>query len=163
MTEQEKKARARRLAQNKGVKAGTVRTGAGGKYLRKYNATTGRWEKIGAAKGSGYGRRTSISASQASKAESRRSKPVTLTGGQKPSGGTNAKPKKMAVEGPKVSRPRSTDWYSQIGGRVQRTTYRNRPSDFPKGARLQVVKERNKDAEGRNVYRYVQVSSKKKK
>lgn len=38
------KARALRLKQNKGVKAGTVKMGAGGKVMRKYNAKTGRWE-----------------------------------------------------------------------------------------------------------------------
>lgn len=38
------KARALRLKQNKGVKAGTVKMGAGGKVMRKYNAKTGKWE-----------------------------------------------------------------------------------------------------------------------
>jgi hypothetical protein len=34
----------RRKAQNRGVKAGTVRVGAGGKTVRRYNAKTGRWD-----------------------------------------------------------------------------------------------------------------------
>ena len=38
------KARLLRIKQNKGVKAGTVRTGAKGQTVRKYNAKTGRWE-----------------------------------------------------------------------------------------------------------------------
>ena len=37
-------AMARRKMQNKGVKAGTVRVGAGGKTVRRYNAKTGRWD-----------------------------------------------------------------------------------------------------------------------
>ena len=39
---------AARKAANKGVAAGTVRKGAGGKYMRKYNAKTGRWDIVGA-------------------------------------------------------------------------------------------------------------------
>jgi hypothetical protein len=39
-------ARKRRLEQNKGVKAGTIRAGAAGKGVRKYNAKTGRWERV---------------------------------------------------------------------------------------------------------------------
>lgn len=35
---------AKRKEQNKGVKAGTVRIGAGGKTVRRYNAKTGRWD-----------------------------------------------------------------------------------------------------------------------
>ena len=35
---------AKRKAQNKGVKAGTVRVGAKGKTVRRYNAKTGRWD-----------------------------------------------------------------------------------------------------------------------
>ena len=34
----------RRKAQNRGVKAGTVRIGAKGKTVRRYNAKTGRWD-----------------------------------------------------------------------------------------------------------------------
>lgn len=36
----------RRQTQNRGVKHGTVRTGAGGRTQRKYNAKTGRWNVI---------------------------------------------------------------------------------------------------------------------
>jgi hypothetical protein len=34
----------RRRAQNRGVKAGTVRIGAKGKTVRRYNPKTGRWD-----------------------------------------------------------------------------------------------------------------------
>lgn len=37
----------RRQEQNRGVKGGTMRRGAGGKTMRKYNASTGRWEVVG--------------------------------------------------------------------------------------------------------------------
>lgn len=47
---QSKAARAARLAANKGVKAGTVRKGAGGKYVRQWNAKTARWDIVGASK-----------------------------------------------------------------------------------------------------------------
>lgn len=36
----------RRQTQNRGVKGGTVRTGAGGKTTRRYNSRTGRWDVI---------------------------------------------------------------------------------------------------------------------
>ena len=47
---QSKAALAARKAANKGVKAGTVRKGAAGKYDRKWNAKTARWEIVGARK-----------------------------------------------------------------------------------------------------------------
>lgn len=40
-----------RLKQNKGVKAGTVRVGAAGKGTRRYNAKTGRWDRITGTQG----------------------------------------------------------------------------------------------------------------
>lgn len=46
------KARQRRLEQNKGVKGGTIRVGAAGRGVRKYNAKTGRWERVTGATGS---------------------------------------------------------------------------------------------------------------
>lgn len=46
------KARLRRLEQNKGVKGGTIRAGAAGRGVRKYNAKTGRWERVTGATGS---------------------------------------------------------------------------------------------------------------
>lgn len=45
------KARQRRLEQNKGVKSGTVRAGAAGRGVRKYNAKTGRWERVAGVSG----------------------------------------------------------------------------------------------------------------
>lgn len=38
----------RRKAQNKGIAPGTVRKGAKGNYMRRYNAKTGRWDIVGA-------------------------------------------------------------------------------------------------------------------
>lgn len=39
-----------RMAANKGVKAGTVREGAGGKHMRQWNAKSARWEIVGSTK-----------------------------------------------------------------------------------------------------------------
>jgi hypothetical protein len=36
-----------RQRQNFGVKGGTLRRGAGGKTMRRYNASTGRWDVVG--------------------------------------------------------------------------------------------------------------------
>lgn len=52
-TYQSKASRAQRLAQNKGVKHGTVRTGAGGRTLRRYDSSTGRWNVVRASTGQG--------------------------------------------------------------------------------------------------------------
>lgn len=59
MADKKKSALQKRLKQNEGVKSGTVRMGAAGKGLRKYNAKTGRWEKIG------YGSRTGAKSTSA--------------------------------------------------------------------------------------------------
>lgn len=59
MPNKKKSALEKRQEQNKGVKSGTVRMGAKGKGLRKYNEKTGRWEKIG------YGSRTGAKSTQA--------------------------------------------------------------------------------------------------
>lgn len=45
------KARQRRLDQNKGVKGGTIRAGSAGRGVRKYNAKTGRWERVSGVTG----------------------------------------------------------------------------------------------------------------
>jgi hypothetical protein len=36
-----------RQTQNLGVASGTLRRGAGGKTMRRYNASTGRWDVVG--------------------------------------------------------------------------------------------------------------------
>jgi hypothetical protein len=59
VAEKKKSALQKRLEQNKGVKAGTVRMGAKGKGLRKFNEKTGRWEKFG------YGSRTGAKSTKA--------------------------------------------------------------------------------------------------
>lgn len=59
MAEKKKSALQKRLEQNKGVKSGTVRMGAKGKGLRKFNEKTGRWEKFG------YGSRTGAKSTKA--------------------------------------------------------------------------------------------------
>lgn len=56
---EKKSALQKRKEQNKEVKSGTVRMGAKGKGLRKYNSKTGRWEKIG------YGSRTGAKSTSA--------------------------------------------------------------------------------------------------
>jgi len=43
---QSKASRAKRLQQNVGVKHGTVRSGRGGRGLRRYDASTGRWNLV---------------------------------------------------------------------------------------------------------------------
>lgn len=59
MADKKKSALEKRLEQNKGVKAGTIRMGAKGKGLRKFNAATGRWDKVA------YGSRTGAKSTKA--------------------------------------------------------------------------------------------------
>lgn len=55
----QKKTAAQRKKENEGVKGGTIRTGAKGKTVRKYNANTGRWDVIQKnTSGTGYGKTT---------------------------------------------------------------------------------------------------------
>lgn len=173
--ERAKKALARRLSQNKGVKHGTVRTGAGGKFVRKYNSKTGRWDKISSAAGTGYGRGkkpSQLSSAPAKKVTQSTAPSATVSSSRGNAKFTPIQPPKVtrvtdrkaaASEGTRNkaagystrSQPRST---SRIGGRVERTVFTNRPSDFPKGTKLQLQKQKSKDAQGRSVYRYVDAS-----
>jgi hypothetical protein len=61
----------KRLKQNKGVKHGTVRTGAGSKSTRKYNAKTGRWDVMSAKTGKGATTSTASKAASSAAARSR--------------------------------------------------------------------------------------------
>ena len=57
---QSKSSRQARLAQNKGVKHGTRRVGAGGRVVRSWNAKTARWDRVGPASRSGIHGQVSV-------------------------------------------------------------------------------------------------------
>lgn len=76
MTAAQKAAQRRR--DNAGVKAGTVREGAAGRGVRKYNAKTGRWEKVNQAGLGGTAKIGAVKKSSAPSASSS-SKPGTTT------------------------------------------------------------------------------------
>jgi hypothetical protein len=170
----------RRKAQNRGVKAGTVRVGAGGKTVRRYNAKTGRWDVTKKdVKATGTTLRPVKSSSTTTTSDRKRG---GYAGGQtsytptktKTTVGNKTYPNltlaKKSSEGPKVGKKDTSSGFDRFARKgllaavFDRGTGRvttNRASDFPKGTPLQLVKSRNKDSQGRDVYRYVKVSKTK--
>lgn len=73
------KAAARRRADNAGVAAGTIRQGAAGRGARKYNAKTGRWEKVNQAGLGGTAKIGAVKKSSPKPTGSTPSKPGTTT------------------------------------------------------------------------------------
>jgi len=153
MTEAEKKAQARRRQQNAGIKAGTVRLGAKGKTVRRYNPKTGRWDVTKSNVKPGVSLRPTK--------KSNSTTPPSLT---KPTNSRTTSRAPKRLEGPK--RP-TKDTRSAIdkfaskgvlGSLMDRGTGRittNKVSDFPRGTKLHLSKQRNKDAQNRDVYRWV--------
>ncbi len=69
-----------RKAQNKGVKGGTLRTGAKGKTVRKYDAKTGKWNVVGkTTAGKAGGRNYTMPKPSESKSKTATSAPGTFT------------------------------------------------------------------------------------
>lgn len=132
----------RRKAQNQGVKGGTVRTGAKGKFVRKYNDKTGRWEKVQSTAGTGYGKSTPsyLSTRQAPKSDKKTS---GATGTYTKSYERPVTPKaSKAPEGPKASSKRSVV-FGGAGSRSikgKRAVTTNRPE---RGKTMQLVTERD--------------------
>lgn len=156
----------RRKAQNRGVKAGTVRIGAKGKTVRRYNAKTGRWDVT--KKNVKPGVQLATPKARATKSPSVTGVPSSL----KSRTGT-VTPASRASEGPKRSAPKKSSWESFANNPVSYITrgtsnrvITNKPSDFKatRGTRppLQLVKQRGKDAQGRDIYRWVEVKRTKK-
>lgn len=81
-----KSAADRRKAQNEGVKDGTIRKGAGGKFMRRYNAKTGRWDVVSNLSVKTGGTTTARRETMAKKAET----PKQTLKGERPSPKTAA-------------------------------------------------------------------------
>jgi hypothetical protein len=96
------KARQMRLQQNKGVKGGTVRVGAAGRSVRKYNAKTGRWDRVATRTGSGSRSATSATVSSATAAAKSRKPSRSATSGTVSSAiaAGNAKGKQFSTRSP---------------------------------------------------------------
>jgi hypothetical protein len=95
-------ARDARLQQNKGVKGGTVRVGAAGRSVRKYNAKTGRWDRVATRTGSGSRSATSATVSSATAAAKSRKPSRSATSGTVSSAiaAGNAKGKQFSTRSP---------------------------------------------------------------
>lgn len=115
-----------RKKDNRGVKDGTLRRGAGGKTMRRYNATTGRWQVVKVIDKKGRTKKTAkvTSASDA------------------PSGSTttSSNTSKARVEGNKRSIPRKKPAViDPFNTRKTSGPVRNRPE---RGVPMKLVKER---------------------
>ena len=131
-----------RLKDNKGVKDGTLRRGAGGKTLRRYNARTGRWQVVKVIDKKGRTRKT---------------KKVT-SASDTPSGSQATPPptSKARIEGNKRSIPRNKPTViDPFKTRESSGPVRNRPE---RGVPMRLVKER----ESKSPLKYV-IPSKKSK
>ena len=118
----------KRLKDNKGVEDGTVRKGKGGKNIRRWNKSTGRWEKVsvkGAAKDYGSVSRrgkdeTTVRPESSDAPSSRADKNVGLGGtaatykrpGVQPAKYkvVNVKPQKKTPESTAVTRGKRDPW-----------------------------------------------------
>jgi hypothetical protein len=146
----------RRKAQNRGVKAGTVRIGAKGKTVRRYNAKTGRWDVT--KKNVKPGVQLAKPGTRATRSVSTGSAPSSL----KPRGSSpSVRPASRASEGPKRSVKKKSTWESfannPVGYVARGSSGRvvaNKTSDFPKGTKLQLRKTRRKDSSGRDIYQW---------
>ena len=147
----------RRKQQNRGVKAGTVRIGAKGKTVRRYNPKTGRWDVtkknmkpgVPLAKPGSRSKTTSVPSSLQSTKTSKTTARATPS---------------TRYEGPKRSVKPKSSWESFANNPVGYVTrgssnrvVTNKTSDFPKGSKLQLRKTNRKDANGRDVYRWTKV------
>ena len=148
-TYQSKASRAQRLAQNKGVKHGTVRTGAGGRSLRRYDSSTGRWNVVRTKTGQG---------ARSSKT------PVTKPQNISPaSSNGSARISSVNIEGPKRSMARGSSVAAFANNPFGYLSAKSRTSGGPSlsqgrpamGTPMQLSKSRRKDPQGRSVYRWI--------
>jgi hypothetical protein len=138
---QSKSSLEKRKAQNKGVKDGTVRTGRGGRTLRRYNAKTGRWNAIATT-----GRTKGVMG-----AKTRQVKPASTKLAGSGSDAVNAATSSGSAHLSSLAKS-ATDSLTSIPRRKsflsprlhpRRTATTNRPKDFPKGTPLRLQKSKS--------------------
>ena len=129
-----------RKAQNKGVKDGTVRTGRGGRALRRYNAKTGRWNIV-----ANTGRSKGV---MGAKTRQVKTASTRIAGS-----GTDAVNASTSAGSGRISSlaKSATDSLTSIPRRKsflaprlhpRRKATVNRPRDFPKGTPVQLKKQK---------------------
>ena len=132
-----------RLNDNKGVRDGTIRKGKAGKGLRRWNKSTGRWEKV-AVKNAAKTYRSISSRGKTEDAKKRESKRA-----KNPNLGLGGKNKKYVSPSPK----KPTSRFSQSGGGLVGSGKGNKGIDpnlglgnwnFKTGSRLKMPKFRLK-------------------
>jgi hypothetical protein len=132
---------AQRAKQNAGIKDGTVRLGASGKSYNVYDAKTATWKRgTATSKGSPSApAKTPVSLTKTSTGSTKR-----FEGPKKPKKDTRSGLDRFAARG-------VLSVFDRGSGRVTA----NKVSDFPRGTALQLTKSKNKDAQNRDVYRWV--------
>jgi hypothetical protein len=144
-----------RLRQNKGVKHGTIRTGAGGKSTRRYNSATGRWDVVSAKTGKGA-RSNKLAVKSAPKLPGAGTDRVNAASSSGSAWASNA------AEGPRRSMARGSSlaafannpfgYLSSRSSASSSAVSTNRPS---RGTPMRLAKSRNKTATGRSQYRWI--------
>jgi hypothetical protein len=128
-----------RKAQNKGVKHGTVRTGRGGRSLRRYNANTGRWNIVattGRTKGV-MGAKTSQVKSASTKIAGSGTDAVNAS-----SSAGSARTSSLAknARDSLMSMPRTKNPLAAINRKTRTRKTVNRPRDFGMGTAVRLKK-----------------------
>ncbi len=131
-----------RKAQNKGVKHGTVRTGRGGRALRRYNAKTGRWNIVattGGTKGV-MGAKTRHVKTPSTKIAGSGTDAVNAATS---SGSARTSSLVKSATDSLMSIPRKRPLLPAPRLHPRRTATANRPKDFPKGTPLRLQKSKS--------------------
>tara|TARA_A100001388_G_scaffold143238_1_gene106273 strand:+ start:7760 stop:8233 length:474 start_codon:yes stop_codon:yes gene_type:complete len=139
---QSKSSLKKRLAQNKGVKHGTVRTGRGGRALRRYNAKTGRWNIVATT-----GRTKGVMGAKTRQVKNASTK-IAGSGTDAVNASTSAgsaRTSSLAKSATDsfISIPRKRSLLPTPRLHPPRTLTVNRPRDFPKGTPLRLQKDKS--------------------
>ena len=139
---QSKSSLKKRLAQNKGVKHGTVRTGRGGRALRRYNAKTGRWNIVATT-----GRTKGVMGAKTRQVKNASTK-IAGSGTDAVNASTSAgsaRTSSLAKSATDsfISIPRSRNPLAAINRKVRTPATPNRPRDFGMGTAVRLQKSKD--------------------
>lgn len=139
---QSKSSLKKRLAQNKGVKHGTVRTGRGGRALRRYDAKTGRWNIVATT-----GRTKGVMGAKTRQVKTASTKIAgsgtdAVNARTSAGSGRTSSLAKSATDS-LMSTPRTKNPLAAINRRTRTPATRNRPRDFGFGTAVRLQKSKD--------------------
>jgi len=131
-----------RKAQNKGVKDGTVRTGRGGRALRRYNAKTGRWNMVATT-----GRTKGVTGAKTRQVKTASTKIAgsgtdAVNASTSAGSGRTSSLAKSATDS-LISMPRNRNPFAAINRKTRTPATRNRPRDFGFGTAVRLQKAKD--------------------